>query len=374
MDIRDVTAPAERITMQLCALYAQYGYRKFKLRKFEEYDFYAEYRSFLQTENILIFHDLSGKLMALKPDVTLSIVKNIRDDSPAPQRVYYNENVYRASGGVRAFKEMPQVGLEYIGAVDLYAMGEVLQMAARSLKLIAADYILDISHVGLASGLLGETGLPEHALSGLSACIRAKNVHGMLELCGSYGVEKALQQKLVRLCSLYGACGEVLPALPELDVNAATHAAIAELTAVCEVLRLAGCAGNVRLDFSMLNDLSYYNGVIFQGFLPGIPSAVLSGGRYDSLLERLHKRGGAIGFAVYIGLLERVEEAPAPYDVDTLLLYDETVPLSALLEAVNTLTEGGRSISVQSAQDGGLRPAQTLRITKEGGVCRAGLA
>lgn len=41
------------------------------MSKFEEYDFYAENRSFLHSEAILTFTGLDGKLLALKPDVTL---------------------------------------------------------------------------------------------------------------------------------------------------------------------------------------------------------------------------------------------------------------------------------------------------------------
>ena len=73
-----MNAPAARkrselAILELRALYEQYGYREFRMSRFEEYDFYAEYRSFLQAENILTFHDPSGKLLALKPDITLSI-------------------------------------------------------------------------------------------------------------------------------------------------------------------------------------------------------------------------------------------------------------------------------------------------------------
>ena len=86
----------EQVIFSLRAIFEQFGYRKFKMSKFEEYDFYAENRSFLNSENILTFTGLDGKLLALKPDVTLSIVKNTRGSREAAERVYYNENVYRA--------------------------------------------------------------------------------------------------------------------------------------------------------------------------------------------------------------------------------------------------------------------------------------
>lgn len=120
----------ERVSFSLRALFEQYGYRKFKMSKFEEYDFYAENRSFLHSEAILTFTGLDGKLLALKPDVTLSIVKNTKGSRDTAERVYYNENVYRARKGAGEYKEIMQVGLEYIGEVDAYATLEVLLLAA----------------------------------------------------------------------------------------------------------------------------------------------------------------------------------------------------------------------------------------------------
>ena len=48
----------EQTVFRLRALFEQYGYRKFKMSKFEEYDFYAENRSFLTTKNIITFQVL----------------------------------------------------------------------------------------------------------------------------------------------------------------------------------------------------------------------------------------------------------------------------------------------------------------------------
>lgn len=145
----------ERVSFSLRALFEQYGYRKFKMSKFEEYDFYAENRSFLHSEAILTFTGLDGKLLALKPDVTLSIVKNTKGSRDTAERVYYNENVYRARKGAGEYKEIMQVGLEYIGEVDAYATLEVLLLAQKSLKAISDAYILDVSHMGFVAGADG---------------------------------------------------------------------------------------------------------------------------------------------------------------------------------------------------------------------------
>ena len=70
-------------------LYKKFGYKQYKMSKFEEYDLYAENKNFLLSSNIITFTDLNGKLMALKPDVTLSIVKNIKDSGETQKAVSY---------------------------------------------------------------------------------------------------------------------------------------------------------------------------------------------------------------------------------------------------------------------------------------------
>ena len=76
--------------------------------------------------------------------------------------------------------------------------------------------------------------------------------------------------------------------------------------------------------------MNYYSGLIFQGFIDGIPTGILSGGRYDNLMQRFGKKSGAIGFAVYIDLLERYGESKRTYDVDVLLFYDENTDMGLL--------------------------------------------
>ena len=129
----DVVKNDERAIFELRSLYEGYGYSRYKMSKFEEYDLYVRNKDFLVSDNIITFTDTNGKLMALKPDVTLSIIKNSTDNINSVSKVYYNENVYRVSKGTHSFKEIMQVGLECIGNIDEYCIYEVLMLAAKSL-------------------------------------------------------------------------------------------------------------------------------------------------------------------------------------------------------------------------------------------------
>ena len=109
--------PKERASFALRSLYETAGCRKYHMGRFEEYSLYQENRSFLSSEQVITFTDLDGRLLALKPDVTLSIAKTAQPAPGETLRYYYHENVYRPSAESHTFKEISQMGLEMLGAV-----------------------------------------------------------------------------------------------------------------------------------------------------------------------------------------------------------------------------------------------------------------
>ena len=356
----------EQVIFSLRALFEQYGYQKFKMSKFEEYDFYADNRSFLGSENILTFTGLDGKLLALKPDVTLSIVKNTKGSRENAERVYYNENVYRARKGDGEYKEIMQVGLEYIGEVDEYATLEVLLLAQKSLKAISEQYIMDLSHMGFVAGLMEEVKLPYAQQKAVLSCISEKNPHGVRAVCTEAGLAEDMTEKLEALASLYGGLEATLEQAKALCCNEKMEQAAAELEGILRCLKIGGNEKNVNLDFSIVNDMDYYTGIIFQGFINGVPSGILSGGRYDNLLHKMGKDADAIGFAVYLDLLERFESTEKEYDVDTLLLYEDGVDTAALAKAAQMLTDNGQSVLVQKKNTGNVKYKQLLCMKDRG--------
>ncbi len=326
--------------LRLRELYRSRGYLPYRMSKFEPYDLYLRNKSFLVSENILTFTDTDGRLMALKPDVTLSIVKNAQSPSSGLEKVYYHENVYRTTSAGLGFREIMQTGLECIGDLDLAAMGEVLSLAAESLGLLGGGaYLLDLGHMGLVSRLL-EQVREENVRERLLAELGRKNTAALSQLCAQAGVERDLADRLCRLARLYGPPDRILPQLKELAAGSQTKESLEELESLCRIMTHLHLADNLRLDFSIANDMRYYNGIIFRGYLPGLASGVLAGGRYDNLLRRMGKTGQAIGFAVYLDQLERLD-SDSEYDVDTLLLYGpETDPAAAAARAAYLAAEG----------------------------------
>lgn len=281
--------PEEKAALNLRNLYEKYSYSFYKMSRFEEYDFYANKKDFLTSSNILTFTDANGKLMALRPDVTLSIIKHIRDTPGAVQKFYYDEKIYRVPKNSYTFHEISQVGIECTGALEDENLCEVLTLAIMSLHTIAEGRkcILDVSHAGVIAELVPENCNRTEILK----CIAAKNIHGLKNLDAP--------EKLISLMEIDEHPDKALIALTSITGRNSQFERV--------INSVQNYHDEIRVDFSAVNSLNYYNGIVFRGFIEGIPECILTGGQYDSLMRMMgHKNYKAIGFAVYLDLLGRV--------------------------------------------------------------------
>lgn len=326
----------EQAVFLLRSLYSKYGYKQYKMRKFEEYDLYVRNKDFLISDSVITFTDTNGKLMALKPDVTLSIVKNTKDSDGSVQKVYYDENVYRVSKGTHSYKEIKQAGLECIGDVDTYCVCEVLSLAVKSLMTISESCVVDVSDLAILFALYDYTGLSYEARKIMTSLISDKNTHEMKRLCEDMSVSAESTALLEELISYNGTPDEILPRLKAMAERIGAQAEFLEFESVVSALD-EELQSKLRIDFSVVSDINYYNGIVFKGFIDKIPDSVLSGGRYDSLMQSMSRKSKAIGFAVYIDMLERFNIKEREFDYAAVLLYSENDGISAVKDAAQRL-------------------------------------
>ena len=337
----------ERATLTLRSLYDSYGYFPFKMSKFEEYDLYVGNKDFLVSDRVITFNDTDGRLLALKPDVTLSIVKNTEDSKGCVQKVYYNENVYRVSGATGQFKEIMQTGIECIGDISENDVFEVVYLAAKSLSLVSEEFVLDISHMGILSSLVEAASESELFKKEIFSLLAEKNAHEAVMVCRKYGVSEESTEIIKSLASTYGDMTSVLAKLKPLCKTEKAVCAYNELSSLADFLSATEYAGRVRFDFSVVNNMNYYNGIVFRGFVSGICEGVLSGGEYGKLLMGMGRDSGAIGFALYLDLLSELDASRSEYDVDVLLLYSDSVCAKELAAKKSEIINSGRSVSAQ---------------------------
>jgi len=352
----------EKITSSLCSLYEAYGYNRFKMSKFEQYSLYLENKDFLTCDRIVTFTDNSGRLLALKPDVTLSIVKGAVDKKSECEKVYYNENVYRASKDGE-FRELTQIGVECIAKFDLYAQFEVISLAHKSLTLISDEYLLAISHMRFITAALSKVedgGTKKEILD----CISKKNVHTLKAILEENATDESLTKCLTTLASVFGDVDTCIGKLGEISVNAETDEVIKELKELSALLKASDLYSKTVIDFSIVNDMSYYNGITFQGFVSGVAQHVLSGGEYGKLLEKFSSRLDAVGFAVYLDAIERLT-VKKNFDADVFVLYSEGDDGCKLYREIEKLVMQGISVRSGMTLPGKVRCKRIMKFDGE---------
>ncbi|MBQ8210412.1 MAG: ATP phosphoribosyltransferase regulatory subunit [Clostridia bacterium] len=331
----------ELLTLKLRKLYESAGFKKFRMSKFESYDFYARNKDFLHGQRIITFSDLNGKLMALKPDVTLSIVKSA-DNAAGRQKLYYTENVYRESKDVHEFKEISQVGLEVLGDIDLYQTVEIIILAIKSLLEIDPDAILDISHMGYTEGLLDCLTDDIALRAELHKLISGKNAHDIVKLANSNSLPMNPVNTAIGLMVSKNSNDEAIADAVANALNARMQGAVKEISSIYEILKAQGLEKHIRIDLSVTGDPNYYNGILMHGYIHGVPRDVLSGGRYDMLLSKMGKDcTNAMGFAIYFDALDRQLHKKTADDTPVYILYDESSDINTLVSLTETLREQG---------------------------------
>lgn len=325
----------EKTILSLRSLYASYGYQPYRMSRFEEYDLYSDNKDFLPSGNIITFTDTDGRLLALKPDVTLSIVKNLKENRGYVNRIFYDENVYRVSDRFGTFREITQAGVECVGDIGILELSEAAVLAQKSLKIISQDCVLMVSHMGIVEDFLKELGSEELSAKALEA-LKSKNTCALEAQASEYPEKLGTFLKLEKLAMLSGDNCEIYDQLMKLG---AKKEALEELKSIISVLD-SSCA---RIDFSVLGGMKYYNGITFRGYIRGIPVPVVSGGQYDKLMKRMNRSSKAIGFAVYMDTVERMFEKPAEYDVDTVVLYKDRDSVEAVMKKTQEIRNSGKT-------------------------------
>jgi ATP phosphoribosyltransferase regulatory subunit len=319
------------------------------MSKFEEYDFYAQNKDFLVSDSIITFNDTDGALLALKPDVTLSIIKNSTLEPGMKKRVYYDENVYRVSGSTHRYKEIMQTGLECVGDIDIYDKFEAVYLAAKSLSVISPEFVIDLSHMGIFSSVVDSASESRSFKRRALILISEKNLHELKLLCSEYEIESTVTSVICELATLYGAPDKVIERLRKLPLPKGCEDAVTELSEICALLLKTEFYGRIRIDFSVLGDMNYYNGIVFSGFLSGICEGVLTGGEYQALMSKLKRRGSGVGFAIYLDLLSSLSGTEDEFDGDVFLLYSCNTGSDKLFEKKEELVKAGLRTSSGTA-------------------------
>ncbi len=347
-------------------LYTEYGYSRYRTVGFEEYDLFSEYRDFLTSGQMITFTGAGGRLLALKPDITMSIIRDATEQRGRTDKFFYSESVYRVPAGGDEFKEILQIGLECIGDVCAYDRAEVVSLACRTLGMTGCDYMLDISHTGLIEGIRKLFGISDRVRGELASALKDKNAPALSLICSRAGLGEEAVARMIELSRLsipIREAGDVLSSLG-FAKYAESADAIKELRVIADALTDEE-ADHVRVDLSVIHGMNYYDGAVFNGYIDGVSEAILKGGEYGRLITKMGRTGSGLGFALYTDLLELIEGYSPKYAADVLLVCADRDP-ALISTAVKKLKEAGKSVLVQRSAAGAERCACAMKINDRG--------
>lgn len=351
-----------QVQSALVELFCRRGYTEVITPEVEFYDLFVQSGNPISQESMLKIIDRSGKIMVMRPDCTAPIARVAATKLKGlalPQRLYYDQTVFRSGQAHQGgSSEIAQCGIEMIGAVGEKADLEMIAMAVDSLRCCGLQqFHIELGHVGFYRTLAGRVNMPQDELERLRGAIESKNFALLNDLLDPYRGESAYAA-LRRLPYLFGGA-EVLD---EAQALAGPCESLEHLRRSYEELSAAGYGGCVQFDLGMVHQLDYYTGMVFRGYAEGAGAPVLSGGRYDGLMEQFGRRAEAIGFAVDVDAVGACLPVEVP-KLETVIHYGPGL-LSRALAVVDGSPAGSCELSPCRTLD------STMNLAREKGAVR----
>lgn len=351
-----------QVQSALVELFRRRGYTEVITPEVEFYDLFVQSGNPISQESMLKIIDRSGKIMVMRPDCTAPIARVAATKLKGlalPQRLYYDQTVFRSGQAHQGgSSEIAQCGIEMIGAVGKKADLEMIAMAVDSLRCCGLQqFHIELGHVGFYRTLAGRVNMPQDELERLRGAIESKNFALLNDLLEPYRGESAYAA-LRRLPYLFGGA-EVLD---EAQALAGPCESLEHLRRSYEELSAAGYGGCVQFDLGMVHQLDYYTGMVFRGYAEGAGAPVLSGGRYDGLMEQFGRKAEAIGFAVDVDAVGACLPVEVPR-LETIIHYGPGL-LSRALAVVDSSPAGSCELSPCRTLD------STMNLAREKGAIR----
>ena len=338
------------VLLNIRKMYDSYGYKKISLPSFEEYDLYNENKDFID-RNVLTVMSPNGKLLALRPDITLSVAKKVsKDQSLKYSKIYYQENTYNLTKYV-GYEEDEQLGIELIGKESTFLDFEIINLAVKSLDIINKKSMIILSHAGFISSIFENFDLEYEIKEQILDCINRKNSHDIQKILKrNEHISENVKKLIYKIPELSGNLENIEKELLKYEINGNTKKILSELKQLNSLLMKFYKKSKIIFDFSVVKNLNYYNGIILQGYIEGFPNVILTGGRYDKLFEKFGVDTGAVGFAILTDGLKGYYKDTDKKDFEVLIAYDNS-DFEKLVEIVNDFQKKGLRVRTENIEN-----------------------
>lgn len=297
---------------KLSDLFVCRGYSEVMTPGIEFYDVFDAMPMAVPSDGMYKLTDDKGRLLVMRPDNTMPIARLTAtrlQNAALPVRLYYAQDVYHLNHGLTGRNDQQfQAGVELIGAAGKRADLEVLSLAAEAVRLFAdgeeTSFRIEIGHIGFFNALIASLNVEQEIQDDIRELIESKNYAALSDKLDTLPADETVDA-IRRLPRLFGG-EEVLEKARKLSRNAEARQALDYLSGLYKTLCHLGLRDQVMIDLGMVHRNEYYTGVIFRGYVEGSGDAVVSGGRYDTLLQQFGSPLPATGFGVNVDALTKV--------------------------------------------------------------------
>lgn len=271
----------------------------------EYFDLFSIQSIGIKQELMYKFSDKKGRLLSLRADSTLPIARIAAtrlQNEAKPLRLYYLQKVYRNNPSLMGKNdEAMQAGIELLGASGLRADLEAITTACDSLSACEEDFRLELSYAGFLKSLLDDLNSTEDIKEDIKGFIESKNYGALDSLLDDLDQTETVSA-IRNLPRMFGG-NEVLLEAYKLSNNDAIRNKLDYLKKIYDMLGEYGLKDRLIIDLGLVNRNDYYSDIVFSGYVEGIADAVLTGGRYDKLIDNFGLSMPAIGFGIDVDAL-----------------------------------------------------------------------
>ena len=297
------------IENKLQKLFMNNGYDAIASPALEYYDVFYKRRESLHEEDMYKLFERSGKIMVLRPDMTIPIARIAAcklDESCFPAKFCYKSNIFRLNDSYDGkLSEITQCGIEIIGTKSIKSDADAVIEAIKALKCAGLDdFVIEIGQAEFFKTLVSKTQLDKSQTEILRKAVENKNYSLLNEMLNSYSVliPKEVYKILLELPKLFGGT-EIFDYVKEIYKETENSEALINLKDVYRLIESAGFGRYISIDMGMVQHNDYYTGVILRGYSKYAGENILAGGRYDNLISEFGKDMPATGMAVNVNCL-----------------------------------------------------------------------
>lgn len=321
------------IENQLRKVYKYSGFSEIISPTLEFYDVFNSNIQTIPQEKMYKFFDSSGRILVLRPDMTTPIGRITGTKMKGctyPLKLCYTANIFRVNEKLNGkLGEITQSGIEIIGTKAIKSDVDSIVTAINALLgLGIKNFKIELGEAGFFQALTENMRIKEENLKELKQIIRNKNYMALKKFLDeiSWKYSKRDFKIIENLPKLFGGI-ETIEKAKILTKNEKALKSLDDIYKIYKSIEDIGLGAYISIDLGMVQNIDYYTGIIFKAYVEEIGDSILSGGRYDNLIQHFGMELPATGFAINVDdviiALKKQNRVPIDKDKKVLIFYQE---------------------------------------------------